>query len=210
MEVSELNNNQFFCLQIILNKHLGCLQIIHSNIMCNFCRLKKLNSVAWVRERTIPTERPPLVGEVSVNFFRIQSAAWSAWRIPPAVISVSRPEPLLSLPSSSSIVLTRLSGPRSRPTTFQRRESKPDLWICSQELWPLDHRGVYFLLRNIYKFSLYLTGIALHLLWGTNWIYICYVEENIPLLWSRGQSSWLHNGDVLCFLWVRTEFIYVM
>jgi hypothetical protein len=28
----------------------------------------KLNSVAWVRERTIPTERLPLVGEVSANF----------------------------------------------------------------------------------------------------------------------------------------------
>jgi hypothetical protein len=27
-----------------------------------------LNSVAWVREGTIPTERPPLVGEVSANF----------------------------------------------------------------------------------------------------------------------------------------------
>jgi hypothetical protein len=29
---------------------------------------KKKNSVVWVRERTIPTERPPLVGEVSVTF----------------------------------------------------------------------------------------------------------------------------------------------
>jgi hypothetical protein len=29
---------------------------------------KKLNSVALVRERTIPTERPALVGEVSANF----------------------------------------------------------------------------------------------------------------------------------------------
>jgi len=28
----------------------------------------KLNSVALVRERTIPTERPPLVGEVGANF----------------------------------------------------------------------------------------------------------------------------------------------
>jgi hypothetical protein len=26
------------------------------------------NSVALVRERTVPTERPPLVGEVSANF----------------------------------------------------------------------------------------------------------------------------------------------
>jgi hypothetical protein len=28
----------------------------------------KTNSVALVRKRTIPTERPPLVGEVSTNF----------------------------------------------------------------------------------------------------------------------------------------------
>jgi hypothetical protein len=37
-----------------------------------------------------------------------------------------------------------MSGPRSRPTTqkiCRGRESNPDLWICSQELWPLDHRG---------------------------------------------------------------------
>jgi hypothetical protein len=31
---------------------------------------KKLNSVAVVRKRTIPTERPPLVGEVSVKLCR--------------------------------------------------------------------------------------------------------------------------------------------
>jgi hypothetical protein len=30
--------------------------------------LTKLNSVTLVRERTIPTERPPLVGEVIANF----------------------------------------------------------------------------------------------------------------------------------------------
>jgi hypothetical protein len=29
---------------------------------------KKLNSMVWVRERTTPTERPPLVGEVIANF----------------------------------------------------------------------------------------------------------------------------------------------
>jgi hypothetical protein len=27
-----------------------------------------------------------------------------------------------------------------------------------------------------------------------------YVEESRPPLWSSGQGSWLHNGDVLCFL----------
>jgi hypothetical protein len=35
----------------------------------------------------------------------------------------------------------RLSDPRSGPTTSQEIWSNPDLWICSQELWPLDHRG---------------------------------------------------------------------
>jgi hypothetical protein len=29
---------------------------------------KKINSMVWVRELTIPTERPPLVGEVIANF----------------------------------------------------------------------------------------------------------------------------------------------
>jgi hypothetical protein len=50
--------------------------------------LEKKNSMVWVRERTIPTERPPLVGEVIANFLRIVGATWSAWRIPTAVFSV--------------------------------------------------------------------------------------------------------------------------
>jgi hypothetical protein len=41
--------------------------------------VSEVNSVAWIRERTIPTERPPVVGEVS--------ATWSVWRIPTAVFS---------------------------------------------------------------------------------------------------------------------------
>jgi hypothetical protein len=46
---------------------------------------KKLNSVTVVRNRTILTERPPLVGEVSANFLRVEGVAWSAQRIPRAV-----------------------------------------------------------------------------------------------------------------------------
>jgi hypothetical protein len=57
----------------------------------------------------------------------------------------SKPKPLLFLTSSSSIVLTKLSGPRSRPPLLRKSGSAGnitrDLWICSQELWPLDHRG---------------------------------------------------------------------
>jgi hypothetical protein len=39
------------------------LRIIRTNLL-----KLKLNSMALVRERTIPTERPPPVGEVSANF----------------------------------------------------------------------------------------------------------------------------------------------
>jgi hypothetical protein len=39
---------------------MGSVAIIHVP--------KKLNFVALVRKRTIPTERPPLVGEVSAKF----------------------------------------------------------------------------------------------------------------------------------------------
>jgi hypothetical protein len=42
---------------------------LFASIICYKDSLKlKLNSVAWVRELTIPTERPPLAGEVSANF----------------------------------------------------------------------------------------------------------------------------------------------
>jgi hypothetical protein len=50
-------------------------------------KIKKLNSVTWVRKRTVPTERPPIVGEVSANFLRVEDATWSALRIPTFVIS---------------------------------------------------------------------------------------------------------------------------
>jgi hypothetical protein len=42
---------------------------------------------------------------------------------------------------------------------------------------------------------------SLHLFYSVNTI-------DWPPLWSSGQSSWLHNGDVLCFLW-GTNWIYI-
>jgi hypothetical protein len=40
------------------------------------------NPVALVRERTIPTERPPIVGEASTNLCGQRGVAWSVRRIP--------------------------------------------------------------------------------------------------------------------------------
>jgi hypothetical protein len=83
----------------------------------------KLNSVVWVRERPIQTERPPLLGEVSANFLRIEGATWSAQRIPTAVFS----EPLLFLSSNSSVVLTRLSGPQFQTHYFSENLAAPGI-----------------------------------------------------------------------------------
>jgi hypothetical protein len=41
--------------------------------------------MALVRDRTMPAERPPLVGEFSVNFLRIEGVSWSPQRIPTVV-----------------------------------------------------------------------------------------------------------------------------
>jgi hypothetical protein len=48
----------------------------------------KLNSVAVVRKRTIPTERPPLVGEVSANFFGYRVMRGQQNEFPRPLISV--------------------------------------------------------------------------------------------------------------------------
>jgi hypothetical protein len=83
-------------------------------------RKNKINSVVRVRERTIPTERPLLVSEVSAKFcgYRVPCGQRDGSLRPYS--RISRPEPVLFLSSSSSIVLTRLSGPPSRPTTSQK------------------------------------------------------------------------------------------
>jgi hypothetical protein len=46
----------------------------------------KREQTLWllVRKRTIPTERPPVVGEICANFLGVESVAWSAQRIPTA------------------------------------------------------------------------------------------------------------------------------
>jgi hypothetical protein len=90
--------------------------------------LHTLNSVASLREWTIPIERPPLVGDVSANFCW---STWTAWRIPTAVFLVLfyQVAPRLysrgwvnSVPDS---LLLRKSG---------SRESNPDLWVWNVEL----------------------------------------------------------------------------
>jgi hypothetical protein len=40
-------------------------------------------------------------------------------------------------------------------------------------------------------------------------MYISYIEESRPPVWSSGQSSWLHTTEIYCASCeLRTEFIY--
>jgi hypothetical protein len=68
-------------------KYKKCIQDINKQ--------KQTNSVALVRERTIPTERPPLVGEVNDNFC-VQRVSRGQRNGPPRPYSrISRPNHLL-------------------------------------------------------------------------------------------------------------------
>jgi hypothetical protein len=61
---------------LIVTLRVYCLPCLSSQeifyLTCNYMNTAdspiKINSMALVRERTIPTERPPSVGEVSANF----------------------------------------------------------------------------------------------------------------------------------------------
>ena len=61
------------------------ISYLHKVEVTVFYSYYKKNSVALVRVRTIPTERPPPVGEVSANFCGWRGVTWSAQRIPTAV-----------------------------------------------------------------------------------------------------------------------------
>jgi hypothetical protein len=98
------------------------MQSDEENVNDPASNLNNTHSVALVCERTTPTEQLLLVGKDSANF----CGKWvSRGQMDPYghIISFSSPEPLLFLPSSSSIVLTRLSGPRSRPLLLRKSGS---------------------------------------------------------------------------------------
>jgi hypothetical protein len=76
------------------------------------------------------------------------------------------------------------------------------LSVCSCQV----SKNIYILVIVLKLFAMSLQLYPLQRNWQTMWtryeLYIwgqaCKVR---PPLWSSGQSSWLQNGDVLCFLW---------
>jgi hypothetical protein len=63
-----------YCLEMIHSARLSRAHDTSSVLVCreangnHYMQSKRTNSVASVRDRTIPTERPPLDGEISANF----------------------------------------------------------------------------------------------------------------------------------------------
>jgi hypothetical protein len=122
---------------------------VHHTKSTHQAKKKNLNSVVLVHEQTLLTAWPPLVSEISANFcgrkvscgrgngsphpysqFLDQSHYFS-FQIAPKLYSRGWvdpvPDPLLLRKSCSDRKRTR------------------DLWICSQELWPLDPRGGFYM-----------------------------------------------------------------
>jgi hypothetical protein len=103
----------------------------------------KKNSMALVCERTIPTERPPLVDEVIVNYLWIVGVTWSARRIPWGrnldFLDRSRYFFFQVAQLYSEDWVDPVPDPLKKSGSAENRIREP--WICSQELWLLDHRG---------------------------------------------------------------------
>jgi hypothetical protein len=69
--ISILHHPAFFSWLYISNfrtQHASDSVRLCNYLLINNNNIHKANSVAWVHEGTIPTERPPLVGEVNANF----------------------------------------------------------------------------------------------------------------------------------------------
>jgi hypothetical protein len=75
--------------------------------------------------------------------------AWSAQRIPTAVnLGFFRPEPLLSFQVAPQLSsrgwVDHVPDPLLLRKSCRAGNWTRDLWICSQEIWPLAHRGGRF------------------------------------------------------------------
>jgi hypothetical protein len=118
----------------------------------------------------------------------------------------SRPEPLICLSSKSSNVVTRLSAPRSRlniQKIWSHRESNPDLWICSQELWPLDHRCG----RNAQSISFFSRGFQQIICHRPKADFFCKKYEELYLLKKSNYKVLQHMRRYSSMQWVKVSRI---
>jgi hypothetical protein len=111
---------------------------------------KKTKLRIFSPQATISTERPTLVGEVSANFYGWRMSRGQRNGSPRPLISIfytrSR---YFSIQVAPQLSLRGLVDPVPDPPLLRKCSSAGnrtrDLWIYSQELWPLDHKGGIYL-----------------------------------------------------------------
>jgi hypothetical protein len=104
--------------------------------------VRNMNSMVWVRERTTPTERPTLCQRSDCQLLRIEVPRGQRDGSLRPYSRFSRQEPLLFYQVAPQLYSPGWVDPV--PDTllfFSGSAGNPGLRICSQELWPLDHRG---------------------------------------------------------------------
>jgi hypothetical protein len=96
--------------------------------------IKKKNSVALVRKRTTPAERPPLVGEVSANFCGWRVSCGQRSGSPRPYSRFSRPEPYYFFEVAPQLYSRGWVDPVPDPLLLRKSGSAGnrtrDLWIC--------------------------------------------------------------------------------
>jgi hypothetical protein len=160
--------------------------------------------MVWVLERTILTELLPLLGEVIANFcwLRVPHGQRDGSLRPYS--RFSRQEPLLFYLVAPQLYSRGWVDPVPDPLLFsfffppqkiwRCRESNPGLRICSQELWPLDHRGGRFVKKHK---STFLSKILIHPLSYATLYSLLIRTKLIPLICCKKcirYSIFKHNA----------------
>jgi hypothetical protein len=113
--------------------------------MFPFFQLMQTNSAAWVYERTIPTEGPPIVGEGSAKFEDRKCHVISVTDSYCIILEFLDPSRFVFFQVAPQLYSRGWVDPVPEPLLLRKSGSAGnrtlDLWICGQELWPLDHRG---------------------------------------------------------------------
>jgi hypothetical protein len=93
----------------------------------------------------MPTERPPLVGEVVPTFADRECCEVSATDHPVVSLGFLDRSRYYFFQVAPQLSSRGLVNPVPDPLLLRKSGSAgnrtQDLWICSQKLWPLDHRG---------------------------------------------------------------------
>jgi hypothetical protein len=149
-----------------------------SPVSPQFRKEQKLCSVRRGSVRSVQCCSSSVYFAVDIAVTRVGSHSVEVCRVDgdeAAVTHLSLPRLCASLLYSTpcSLLYTKEKGAiEQQQFTVSKDRERPPLWSSGQSSW----------LHN---------GDVVWFLWGTIWIYICYVEERRPPLWSRVQSSWL-------------------